>query len=477
MRAWGAAATALLVIILQVPAAGQPAASVVQSALRALGAESLDSVTFSGTAAIGNFGQSRTISFGVASTSLRGYTVTMDFTRGSSRITAYAAPPQVQGGPPTGDFEQIAGPTDTWQQQLDVWLSPWGFLRGAAAHAATVRNQKIEDITYKVVTWVPTVKSPSGQTYRVVGYINPDNFVERVETWIDHPFLGDLPVERRYSDYRAFGALQVPTRFTERRLAMEIFVAVIGTAQANPPDLLARMTPSSRPGAARSAGSDPAVASASAASPEMVAEGVYRIPGEYAALAVDLRDFSIVIGGGESEARGQAIIAETKRVFPKKPIRYVVSTHPHFDHAAVLPPFVAEGITIILDDVSRYFVEQALSSPRTLVGDALARSRKKPKVEGVIEKLVLGDAMRSVELHHLERNEHSDATLIAYLPRERMIFADIEWPAPGQPASPAIAGLMQNLDRLALDFDRVYTVRPSPGGRPIRREDFATLMR
>ena len=94
---------------------------------------------------------------------------------------------------------------------------------------------------------------------------------------------------------------------------------------------------------------------------------------------------------GESEARGLAVMAETKRLIPNKRIKYVVNTHPHFDHASGLPPFAADGLIVLTDDNSQYFVEQALRSPRTLVGDVLAKSRKKPKVEGVIEKLVLQD--------------------------------------------------------------------------------------
>ena len=34
-------------------------------------------------------------------------------------------------------------------------------------------------------------------------------------------------------------------------------------------------------------------------------------------------------------------------VIPNKPIRYVVNTHAHFDHASGLAPIAAEGITII----------------------------------------------------------------------------------------------------------------------------------
>ena len=131
---------------------------------------------------------------------------------------------------------------------------------------------------------------------------------------------------------------------------------------------------------------------------EKLADGVYRITGGYVALAVEFRDHVVVLEGGQSEARGLAIIAETKRVIPNKRIKYVVNTHAHFDHAGGLAPFAAEGSTILTDDNSKYFLAQALSSPRTLVGDALAKSRKKPKVEGVVDKMVLGDDTRTMAI-------------------------------------------------------------------------------
>ena len=37
---------------------------------------------------------------------------------------------------------------------------------------------------------------------KVNGYINEQNLVERVETWIDNPFFGDMLFEAIYSDYK-----------------------------------------------------------------------------------------------------------------------------------------------------------------------------------------------------------------------------------------------------------------------------------
>jgi glyoxylase-like metal-dependent hydrolase (beta-lactamase superfamily II) len=478
------AVTALLMAMLSVSTVAEDAKTVLEDASRAMGAAGLSSITYSGAAALGNFGQSRTISFRLASTTIRNYTRTIDFTQPASRATGDTLPPAVPGGPPPqpGTFDQTITPaTAAWAQQLQIWVTPWGFLQGAAANKATVRSQKIDGIAYKVVTWIPAQKAPSGHAYQVVGYINPQSMVDRVETWVEHPIFGDLHVETTYSNYKDVGGLKVPTKISQKQAGMETFVAVITGVLANPPNLAQLMTPPPAPGrggtpaagrggAAGDPPAPPAVAS------EKLADGVYRITGGYVALAVEFHDYVVVLEGGQSEARGLAIIAETKRVIPNKRIKYVVNTHPHFDHAGGLPPFAAEGITILTDDNNKYFLEAALSSPRTLVGDALAKSRKSPKVEGVVDKLVLRDDTRTIELHHIKNLEHSDGMLVAYLPKEKILFtADFNVPGPGQAVSPSIATLVENIERLQLDFDRHVLVHAPNPDRPMTKADLLAL--
>ena len=470
------AMTIALVAALACHAAAQDARGVVDEASRAMGVNGLTSIALAGTAAYGNIGQSRRISFGLASTTIGEFVRVIDFTKSAMHTTGVAGAPAVPGNPPPGFFEEVVGASDGWATQLDIWMTPWGFLRGAATQPASVKNQKIEGVPFKVVTFTPPFKAPSGQSYKLIGYINEQNLVERTETWLEHPVFGDMRVETFFSNYQDVSGVQVPARIAQRRMSMETFVAIIRTANLNPPKLEELMKPVAPP-RERSAVS-------AAVTSEMIAEGVYRITGRYVALAVGLKDGVTVIGGGsscgmdpcspqESEQLGLAILAETKRLFPGKPIKYVVNTHAHFDHSAVLPPFAAEGITIVTDDQNRYFIEQALSEPRTLVGDSLARSKKKPKVIGVEEMLVLGDASRSVELHHLLKIEHSDGMLVAYLPNEKILFAgDIDVPAAGQPPSQPLLSLFQNVDRLKLDFDRYVTARP---GQPVTRAELVKL--
>jgi glyoxylase-like metal-dependent hydrolase (beta-lactamase superfamily II) len=473
-----AALTALLWIVVPAIAATQDAKTVVTDALRAIGAADLNSIVYSGEAAYGNFGQSRTISFGLSSTSIRNYVRAIDFSRPALRETGIAVPvagprtPQPTGPAAAPRPFELTAPTDEgWSSQVDIWVTPWGFLKGAAVNNPTVRSRKIEGVNYQAVTWSPTQKAPSGQPYRLVGYINEQQILERVETWIEHPVLGDLHVETFFRDYANFGrGLLGPTRITQRRVGMETYVAVIREARANPTDLAKLMTSAAPP--------PPAPPAAQPVASEKLADGVYRITGGYVSLAVEFSDHVVVLEGGQSEARGLAVIAETKRLFPNKRIKYVVNSHPHFDHMSGLAPFCAEGAIVLTDDNSKYFVEQALLSPRTLVGDTLARSRKKPKVESVIEKLVLQDATRTIELHHVAGLEHSDAMLMAYLPKEKILFtADFNPPPAGQPVSPSIATLVENIERLQLDFDRHVMVHAPNPDRPMTKADLLALVK
>jgi glyoxylase-like metal-dependent hydrolase (beta-lactamase superfamily II) len=401
-------------------ATAQDARAVVKDASEEMGVIGLDAVTYSGAAAIGNFGQSRTISFGLASSSIRDYARTIDFTIPASRTTGDLIPPATDEPAEPREYDELVTPEFSgWAHQMQIWVTPWGFLRGAAAATPSVRTRTIDGVAYRVVSWSPAQKAPSGAAYRLNGYINADNLVDRVETWVEHPIFGDMHVEYRYSGYRPLHSVMVPTRVAERRVGMETFVAEIRQFESNPADLEELMALPPVEERRRLAAARPLPGPAVS---ERLAEGVYRVIGDYQSLIVELKDYVVVLEAPQSEQRGLALLSEATRLFPSKRVRYVVNTHAHFDHAEGLPPFVAEGVTILTDDTSRYFVESALGEPRTLLADTLAKSRKKPKVEGVLDARVLTDGKRTIELHHVQKLAHSDGMLIAWLPAERILF-------------------------------------------------------
>ena len=91
------------------PAQAQDARTVIADATKAMGASNLTSIMLVGDAVQGNFGQSRTITFGLASTSIRNYQATIDFAATAMRATGDGVPGAAgrRGGPPppAGPYE------------------------------------------------------------------------------------------------------------------------------------------------------------------------------------------------------------------------------------------------------------------------------------------------------------------------------------------------------------------------------------
>src|SRR5262249_35982924 len=206
---------------------------------------------------------------------------------------------------------------------------------------------------------------------------------------------------------------------------------------------------------------------------EKLGEGLYRLTtgaGSYDSVIVEFKDHIMMLEAGQSEARALAYIAETKKLIPNKPIRYVFNTHPHSDHTRGLPPMVAEGSTIITQKNNEEFLEKALNTSRTLLNDTLAKNPKKEKIEAVLEKKVYSDGTRTVEMYHVSPVPHSNGLMIAYIPKEKVLFQGDFSLTPGQPANDHVKALAPILEKLNLDFDRYINVHTSAD--PQTKADF-----
>jgi glyoxylase-like metal-dependent hydrolase (beta-lactamase superfamily II) len=194
---------------------------------------------------------------------------------------------------------------------------------------------------------------------------------------------------------------------------------------------------------------------------------VYQINGAYNALAVEFDEYIVVVEAGQNLARGEAILAEVRRLFPTKPIGYVVNSHPHSDHSSGIAPLAAVGATIVTHDNNVAYFEQIFNAPRTLLGDRLARANRRVAVEGTGPMRVFTDGRQRLELYHIQDTDieavHSDGIVVALVPGARLLFqADFTLPAAGQQANPFTKSLAQHVDRLGLDFDAYVSIHNSP---------------
>jgi hypothetical protein len=114
---------------------------------------------------------------------------------------------------------------------------------------------------------------------------------------------------------------------------------------------------------------------------------------------------------------------------------------------------------------NKALLEKALSGPRTLAPDALARSGKKPVIEGFKgDRRVFQDATRTVEIHVIQGLPHADGNVVAWLPKEKILaYADMfNFPPASQPVpDPPVIGtqvFLDNIERLGLQTDRILSI-------------------
>ena len=379
---------------------------------------------------------------------------------------------------------QQADVSQPWAQAVELYITPWGFLKGAAENNATASRGKADGRSYTVLSWSPKVTAASGKTYTINAYVNDRNIIERVETWLGDNIMGDMHVLAVYSGWKDFGGAMVPAKIVQTRGGWPFFEVDVTAAKANPADLATLApAPAGRgggpggpggPGRAGAPGGPGAAPGGAPAAPaiavtnEKLGDGLYRLStgnGSYDSLIVEFRDHIMMLEAGQTvagtppDARALAYIAETKKLIPNKPIRFVMNTHPHSDHTGGLPALVAEGATIITHRNNQQFFERALNTPRTLLTDALAKNPKKAVVDPVGDKKVYTDGTRVVEMHHIYPTPHSNGLLVAFIPKEKILFqGDYSLPNPGQPANDHVKALVPVLEKLNLDFERYIPV-------------------
>jgi glyoxylase-like metal-dependent hydrolase (beta-lactamase superfamily II) len=343
------------------------------------------------------------------------------------------------GAPPGTAPAPAAQPAAVEERLMEIWSTPHGFLKAAQANNATSQaGASGTEVTF------------TANGHRYVGTINAQNQVERVQTWIDNPILGDTLVETTYSDYRDFNGVMFPGRIARSQGGYPVLDITVSSVTANPAVSLAV------PEAAKAA---PAAVTATA---EPLAPGVYYIKGgTHHSVAIDQADHIVVVEGPLTEARSQAVIAKVKETIPNKPIRYLVNTHVHFDHSGGLRTFVDEGATIVTHDMNRAYYEKAWAAPHTLSPDRLAKSQKAAMFQTFTDKHVLSDGKRSIEIYPIAGSGHNDAFAMIYLPAEKILIeADAYTPAaanapPPTAVNPFSVNLYENVQKLKLDVRQI----------------------
>jgi hypothetical protein len=486
-------------------ASAQDARAVLQASLKAMGGTDLKTIQYSGAGWFSQIGQTYGLAEDWPKYEVTGYTRLIDYDARWSRedYTRRQGNYPLLGRTPMAEehIAAISSGNYAWNmqgdmpvpltrpyldgipfgdlRQLELVLTPHGFLKAALAAASATA------ISLPIVGPSDFGLSQNGRRvtivsftmlgkYKVNGTINDQNLVELVDTWFPNPVYGDMDYEMRYTQYKDFGGVKFPAlvhvhqgdpRLNPAHNYYELSVTSVKANVAVPtmpvPEVVRQATP-------------PPVKVVS----QKLADGVWLLGGgTHHSMLVEFRDFVAVAEAPVNEARSLAVIAEVSRLVPDKPIRYVVNTHHHFDHAGGLRTYLSQGTTIVTHESNKDYYLNILFYPAawTLQPDRLSIynpmymiSRRPAPIDTVGTKYVISDGARMMEILHVQdmayglgdpsyrQGNHSADMLMAYLPKEKILFnADLYSP-PAQGAQPTVPTpgmrtLNQNMQMLKLD--------------------------
>jgi len=162
----------------------------------------------------------------------------------------------------------------------------------------------------------------------------------------------------------------------------------------------------------------------------------------------------------------QAYMAEIRKI-TQAPIRYMIYSHTHYDHATGGKPFKDAGARVVAHRNARDRL-QRVSNPDIVPVDEVVDGRRTITLGGV-----------QLDLIHLGRS-HSDNMLVMHLPKERILYT-VDWIPVGGALNPAGFGgdtylpeWKEGLRQVAaMDWDRMI---PGHGARLGTKGDVQMLV-
>ncbi len=445
--------------------AADDATALLYRAQRAMGGETLKTIEFSGNGTGSTLGQAHKPDMAWPKLNYSRFVRAVDYETGSLREEFARSRAEPNGGgavPLMGTGEQratafVQGST-AWNQTgplmnapapvaiatrvHDLWTTPHGVLKAALKNRATLAFRTENGKSLAAVSF-----TQPGQ-FRATAFINGEHLVERIESSMPHPVMGDTSFVTRFSGYRDHGGVQFPSRIVQAHGKSVVLDITVGEVKINP--AVAIQIPAN-------------VATAvERVAAEKVAEGVWFLAGgSHNSVLIEMKDHLIVVEAPLYDGRSAAVFAEAKRLMPGKPVRYLVNSHHHFDHAGGLRTAAAEGATLVTSAAAKPFFDKVLANPNRIAPDLFAKSGKRAKTLGVAGKQVFTDGTRQVEIHHIRDSVHATGFQMVYLPAEKLLVeADAYTPlAPGaKPPSPPNLNhlsLIESVAQLKLNVERI----------------------
>jgi glyoxylase-like metal-dependent hydrolase (beta-lactamase superfamily II) len=242
------------------------------------------------------------------------------------------------------------------------------------------------------------------------------NLLSKYEQMVTDPQDGDRLQETIFEGYRAVGGVQIPSRRVTTRGGevvedVKYAEALVNTrlpdsAFAKPEGFEELPTPAPLP-----------------TRETRLADGVYLFESGVNSLVVEFSDHTLVVEPPSGGRGPKPTINKVREMFPSKPIRYVVLTHHHDDHAGGARSYIAEDIALVTTRANRRYFERMAAGNFTITPDDQSEKRRPVRFEFVEGgRRVFADARQTVEVIDIGPSPHAHEMLVVYLPKEKLIF-------------------------------------------------------
>jgi glyoxylase-like metal-dependent hydrolase (beta-lactamase superfamily II) len=190
-----------------------------------------------------------------------------------------------------------------------------------------------------------------------------------------------------------------------------------------------------------------------------LAPGVFHVVGgSHNSLLVEMADHLVMLDAPISDAQSLWVVNTARQRFPGKPIKWLVLTHHHMDHAGGMRGVLAEGAVLVVGQGTGQHYRKALAAPMNRNPDMKPMDFSAVQILEVPESHVMSDATgRQVIAYAIQDNPHAKGLLMAYVPSAKLGFVTDVWspgtPMPDKP-NPALISVVRTVSRAGIQPER-----------------------